>query len=380
MTDINFDALSDEEIRNTPLSAFTGDSAKVEDTPVDAPETDSSVATPSSSSSSSLPESTPVADETANAVESTPDLFNDADFRESVGSLFTTGIQAGGKTVRIANPDELKRIVQQGIGVTKRMQELKPKLQMIAALEAQGITSSDINYLIDLHKRTPQAVSKLVQDSKYDVYSAPDASTYTPSDYSISDAQYALQEVLDACQHRSGYSATLEAVQRLDADSRAVLGQRPQEFAELVGDMETVVDGSSVFNDIMGIVETEKLKGNFAGVSKLDAYAQVADTLKEKIAAATRNNGASHNMGALATYFASRSTRTTPPSTVPAKYMESSSPAATSGADKNNSRTFAAAARAAHVSSPAKTVANPKQSHLSMSDDDLRKASIFLFD
>ncbi|MDT1904204.1 hypothetical protein FPK34_26495, partial [Acinetobacter baumannii] len=68
-------------------------------------------------------------------------------------------------------PDDIVSLMQRGAGFAKKMATLKPSMRVLRTLENHGITEQDLGFLIDLHKKNPDAINKLIKDSGVDVYS-----------------------------------------------------------------------------------------------------------------------------------------------------------------------------------------------------------------
>ena len=80
-----------------------------------------------------------------------------------------TPFKANGKLISLESPDEAVRLMQMGANYTKKLQALQPQLRMLRMLENNGLLDEQkLSYLIDLDKKNPSAITKLVKESGID--------------------------------------------------------------------------------------------------------------------------------------------------------------------------------------------------------------------
>lgn len=219
------------------------------------------------------------------------------DVLQGVNKLFKEGINVKGSTIKISTVEDLEKLLRNGVGANKRMQELKPKLKLISMLESHNLTdATQLNYLIDLAKNNPRAINKLLQESKYDPMDTLDNRDYVPSDYSIPDQQYNLQEVMDSISDLPKYSETIAMVKSMDDKSRSMIGEQPQRLATLVQD-----NADGTFVQVKNIVVTEQAKGELRGMSFLEAYEYVTSVIRENLAGNSGKSEAGHNSNKVST-------------------------------------------------------------------------------
>ena len=83
----------------------------------------------------------------------------------------TSEFNANGKSYKIDNAEDVKKLMQMGLNYHQKMAAMKPNLKIVRALQDAGITSVDqLGHLLDLHAKKPEAIAKLVQDSGLDTY------------------------------------------------------------------------------------------------------------------------------------------------------------------------------------------------------------------
>ena len=81
----------------------------------------------------------------------------------------TSEFNANGKSYKIDNAEDVKKLMQMGLNYHQKMAAMKPNLKIVRALQDAGITSVDqLGHLLDLHAKKPEAIAKLVQDSGLD--------------------------------------------------------------------------------------------------------------------------------------------------------------------------------------------------------------------
>jgi len=191
----------------------------------------------------------------------------------------TAPFKANGKEFRVENVDEAIQLMQMGANYTKKMAGLKPSLAILKMLEGNGLLNEDkINYLIDLDKKNPQAITKLLKDSGLDPMDldAKKAEGYKPPSHKVDTKELELDEVMDEIQHSPAYPRTLEVVGKTwDATSRGIVAQHPQLLKVINAQIE-----SGVFDQITAKVERDRLFGKFTGVSDIEAYRQVGAELQ----------------------------------------------------------------------------------------------------
>lgn len=200
---------------------------------------------------------------------------------EAAYKQLTAPFKANGKDISVQNVDEAIQLMQMGANYAKKMAALKPNLVLLKMLENNGLLSEEkISYLIDLDKKVPGAVNKLVKESGLDPMDldAKQADGYTPTARKVDSREVELDEVLDEIQSSPSYQRTLEVVtKQWDADSRKVIADSPQ----LLKLINTHIEGG--FYDLIAAeVERQTLFGKLKGLTSLQAYKQVGDDINAR--------------------------------------------------------------------------------------------------
>ena len=186
--------------------------------------------------------------------------------------------KANGRDIKVNNIDEAITLMQMGANYNKKMAALKPNLKLMKLLEKSGLLSEDkISFLIDLNRKDPAAINKLVNDSGIDPMdlSADKASAYKQTAYTVDDREIELDTVLDDIQGTPSYNRTLEIVgTKWDAASKQVIAANPG-IMRVINDHVT----SGIYDRIQQEIDTERMFGRLIGVSDIEAYRQVGDRL-----------------------------------------------------------------------------------------------------
>lgn len=154
----------------------------------------------------------------------------------------TAPFKAAGREFQVRNVDEAISLMQKGVDYTRKQQALKPRLMEMRALEEQGMLGSNLNYAIDLFKGNPQAIAKLIKEKNIDINQLmPQQTTnefgetvtqeqkpYIPNNYSVSPAQYELQEAFDNLRSAGTYDATMGALGDMDQSSKTKFANNPK--------------------------------------------------------------------------------------------------------------------------------------------------------
>lgn len=187
--------------------------------------------------------------------------------------------KANGRKMQIRNADEGIRLMQLGAGYNAKMEELKPKLAILRTLEREGLLDSDkLGFLIDLNKKNPEAIGKLVKDSGIDVLDLDSSKVdaYKPELKMTSVKEVEMDEVLDGLKHTGSYNTLMDTVaNKWDSASKGEVGNNPQLLKVISDHME-----AGYYDLIMDEFERKKALGEIpSGTPFLQAYAKIGDDL-----------------------------------------------------------------------------------------------------
>lgn len=200
-----------------------------------------------------------------------------ADAQAQLNKLFAP-FKANGRDIKIDSVDEAIKLMQQGANYNKKMAALKPSLKVLKMLENNGLLDEQkITYLIDLDKKNPDAISKLIKESGIDPLdvNTQEEPKYTPGNYSVSDAQVNLDAVLDSIEHTPTYNRTMTVIlDEWDDNSKRALANEPN-LIPLIN--EHVANG--IFDTIASEMMKQRALGNLSGLSDLQAYEAIGKQL-----------------------------------------------------------------------------------------------------
>jgi hypothetical protein len=171
--------------------------------------------------------------------------------------------------------------MQMGANYNKKMAALKPNLKLLKLLENNKLLDeAKLSYLIDLDKKDPAAITKLIKDSGIDPLDVDvdKDSEYKPKTYTVDDRELELDEVLGELQDTATYSQTLDIVgNKWDGPSKQVVADNPQ-VLRIVNDH--VARG--IYPIISKEIERERMLGRLKGMSDLQAYQLVGDAIQAR--------------------------------------------------------------------------------------------------
>lgn len=259
--------------------------------------------------------------------------------------------KANGRDIQVDSVDDAVALMQMGANYNKKMAALKPNLKLMKMLENNGFLSEEkIGFLIDLGKKDPAAISKLVKDSGFDPMDldTEKASAYKQTAYAVDDREIELDTVLDELQGTPTYTQVLDVVSnKWDVASKQTVSQAPQLLKVLNDHM-----ASGIYGLISKEIEKERLFGRLNGLSDIEAYRQVGDAIQAR-------GGFNHLV----------KTQSATPNPVPE--IVESKPKALDNTDLNDKRRAASSTKAAAFTASQSTF-NP----LSMSDEEFSKVAV----
>jgi len=249
----------------------------VEDTdPVSQPEGDTQTVLEKSSDSET--EESSVTDK-KDSPDTTGDTQDTTEFNyESAYKRVTQPFKANGTDMQVKDPEDMIRLMQMGANYQKKMAQLKPNLKMITMLEKNDLLDeTKLNNLIDLSKKNPKAISKLIKESGIDPLDidVEKDNDYKPTNYSVSDKEYQLDQVLADIKDTSTFTKTIDVLTKeWDTKSKTLISDSP----EIIGVINTHM-GNGVYDKVNSILQQNKALGKLVGVSDVEAYYQIAEHL-----------------------------------------------------------------------------------------------------
>ena len=272
MSEKNLEAMSDEEILDMEPPAIEDEEPK-EEAPKEVPESEQQEESEEASSQESSEEE----EEEESEEEEAPQQVEQPEidykgFYEQVMSPF----KANGGTVQLRSPQEVVKLMQMGANYTQKMQTLAPYRKKVQMLQKANLLDDDkLNYLIDLSQGNPEAIKKLIKDSKLDpmdldIYGE---QNYVPGNHTVSDAEMQLQTTLDELTSTPEGLQTVNLARGWDQASLSEIGKDPSILATL---HEQRMNG--VYDFVMKEMQHQKMLGNLPdNIPFLQAYKAVGD-------------------------------------------------------------------------------------------------------
>lgn len=265
-TELDVYNATDEQILAAGFPEFTEVTpTPVEDAGADLTETTEVVETVSDESVETVNEVVESAEDTTDAAKQLADLF--------------TPFTANGKEIKVDNIEDAKRLMQMGAGYNKKMANLKPHLKLIKMLGNNDLLDENkLAHLIDISKKNPDAIGKLLAESDIDPLNLNAGNTYTPNTYTVTDTEMDLDNVLGELKDSPHYSETLDViVNKWDATSKELLINSPENIS-LIHDQIS----NGIYKQVMAVVDRERALGKLTGLSDLAAYDRVGNMMHEK--------------------------------------------------------------------------------------------------
>lgn len=208
-------------------------------------------------------------------------LPTDFDYKAGYERLMAP-FKANGKMITPQSPEEAISLMQMGANYTRKMQALQPYRKVMLMLENNGLMDEDkLSYLIDLDKKNPEAIRKLLKDSGTDPLdiNMDEEINYQKGNHRVSDTEAAFATELDDLKSTPEGQATLGVISQTwdEASKNALFENR--------GLLQTIQ--SQRENGIYDIITNEINRLNMlgqipAGTPFIQAYNYVGDALAKQ--------------------------------------------------------------------------------------------------
>lgn len=205
--------------------------------------------------------------------EKSKTVDNSVDYKAEYNKILAP-FRANGRDVQVKDADQAIQLMQMGAGFNEKMAVLKPSLKILKTLENNDLLDQGkIDNLIDLHKKNPEAITKLIKDSGIDPLEIDleKESEYTPNTYAVDDKVFVVDEVLDSIKGTESYNETVKVISKdWDEASKRTLFENPVDIKNI---NDQIANG--VFKQIDDVVKHQRMLGNLKGLSDIEAYRTV---------------------------------------------------------------------------------------------------------
>jgi hypothetical protein len=236
-----------------------------------------------------------------------------------------TSFKANGKTVELKDEKEALALMQMGANYTRKMQDLQPHRKVLMMLESNGIDEGKLSFLIDLEKKDPAAIQKLLKDSNIDPLEIDVAAdtTYQEGSHALSDEEVSFRATLaDYRSHPEGQETLNTIAADWDDASKEVLWRSPEIISVIHEQRE-----HGVYDVIKAEVDRRMTVGAIPpNTPFLQAYRSVGDEMAN--AALAAGGGAAKPEAAVV------ATRTAAPKSTVANNDKASAASSTRGSPK----------------------------------------------
>lgn len=190
-----------------------------------------------------------------------------------------TPFKANGKTVELKSPDEAIQLMQMGANYTRKLQELAPHRKVLLMLQNNGLLDEQkLSFLIDIEKKNPEAIKKLVKDSgidplEMDLSKEPE---YRGGNHLVTDEAVAFSTVLEDVKSSQGGMETLQHINsQWDQASKEVLWTQPELMQVIHAQRE-----NGIYAAIASEIDRRKTLGQVSpNTPFLTAYKTVGDEM-----------------------------------------------------------------------------------------------------
>jgi len=189
--------------------------------------------------------------------------------------------RANGKEMKLDSADDVIKLMQMGAGFNKKMAEFKPYRKTMKMLQNNDLLDEGkLSFLIDLHKKDPAAITKLIKDSEINPLDLDleTATEYKPNTHTVDDKEIDFEDAVSDIKDTDTYDRTIQIVgTEWDDSSRQALFREPAILNVINGHI-----ASGIYDKIATQMEKDKMLGNLTGLSDLEAYMKVGKQLNDQ--------------------------------------------------------------------------------------------------
>lgn len=215
-------------------------------------------------------------------------------YKETYDIIFKP-FKANGKEIQIKTPEEAVKLMQMGANYTKKMQTLQPHLHVVRMLEKNNLLDTEkLNYLIDLDKKNPEAIKKLLKDSNIDplMIDMDQKNNYKPNNYSVSQNEVYLKNIIDDYRNDSEAKELFgDIVDNWDDSSKNAIFANPSVMNSLITQYK-----QGYYSQVVEEINRRRIFGQLNDIPFVEAYIQVGRELDAQNAALSKQNPNQNNV------------------------------------------------------------------------------------
>ncbi len=211
------------------------------------------------------------------AVPASKDLTQEelAGFYDEVMKPF----KANGREIKLRSKAEAIRLMQMGAGYGRKLHDMQPHLKTLKMLENNNLLDEGrLSFLIDLDKKNPDAIKKLIKDSGIDPIDlgVEGNADYRPTNHSVDDNEIRFSEALKEVSSQEGGRETIHLINsKWDKESKDALWAQP----EILGIIQSQRE-NGLYDQIASEIDRKKTLGEISyNTPFLQAYKIAGDAL-----------------------------------------------------------------------------------------------------
>ncbi len=190
-----------------------------------------------------------------------------------------TSFKANGKTIELKDEGEALALMQMGANYTRKLQDIQPHRKVLTMLENNGLLDEGkLSFLIDLEKKDPEAIKKLLKDAAIDPLEidATSEPAYVPGNHRVTDDEVNFRTTLDdLASNQAGAETLAEINGNWDQASKDILWSSP-EVMTIINEQRS----AGVYDVIKAEVERQTTLGRIPpNTPFLEAYKSVGDAM-----------------------------------------------------------------------------------------------------
>ena len=189
--------------------------------------------------------------------------------------------KANGKMIELKDPSEVIQLMQMGANYTRKLQDIQPHRKVLLMLQNNELLDEGkLSYLIDLDKKNPEAIKKLIKDAGIDPMDIDTESepNYLEGNHKVTDEEAQFTETLAEVNSTESGKALVQLIQSTwDDASKEVLWSQPEVLTVLNQQREL-----GVYDLIAAEVDRQKTLGKIQpNTPFLQAYNMVGNEMTQ---------------------------------------------------------------------------------------------------